>query len=351
MMRLRLRIVCGVFILGLVGGTAQIATSQGSTGYAVKKPVFGGGNSVQPWGILGDYVKASLKNSGWDVQLCRSCQGGPRQARLLTSKAIPPKPDAGSKDPVPPNGPIDFGATGAQFLKWVYHGTHDFAKDPGKPQTQVRVIANIQDPSYMLVAVKASSGITDLHQIAQKRMPVRLLATPQGGDTVPAILAYYGITKELVESSGGKMLTWNKPEDRKDVDVMIGFGALVHEEYDHWIDVSENLDMKFLDLPADLKKTLVKDYDLDEVDIPQGLLRGVEHVMHGVGRTGDVIYGRDDMPDDFAYTLAKALDEHKDYLQWTIVPFSYNPQNVWKCFDVPLHPGAARYYREKGYMK
>jgi TRAP-type uncharacterized transport system substrate-binding protein len=24
---------------------------------------------------------------------------------------------------------------------------------------------------------------------------------------------------------------------------------------------------------------------------------------------------------------------------------------VWKAYDVPLHPGAARYYRERGYMK
>jgi len=24
---------------------------------------------------------------------------------------------------------------------------------------------------------------------------------------------------------------------------------------------------------------------------------------------------------------------------------------VWKGYEVPLHPGAARYYKEKGYMK
>jgi TRAP-type uncharacterized transport system substrate-binding protein len=24
---------------------------------------------------------------------------------------------------------------------------------------------------------------------------------------------------------------------------------------------------------------------------------------------------------------------------------------VWKAFDIPLHPGAAKYYNEKGYMK
>jgi TRAP-type uncharacterized transport system substrate-binding protein len=57
------------------------------------------------------------------------------------------------------------------------------------------------------------------------------------------------------------------------------------------------------------------------------------------------------MPDDFAYTVAKALDEQQSLLQWAHLNFSYNRHTVWRAFGVPLHPGAARYYREMGYMK
>ena len=64
-----------------------------------------------------------------------------------------------------------------------------------------------------------------------------------------------------------------------------------------------------------------------------------------------MVYGRADMPDDFAYAVAKAIDEHQDLLQWRHLNFSYNVHNVWKAFEVPLHPGAARYYKERGYMK
>jgi TRAP-type uncharacterized transport system substrate-binding protein len=49
--------------------------------------------------------------------------------------------------------------------------------------------------------------------------------------------------------------------------------------------------------------------------------------------------------------VARALDEHKGVLQWTNMPFSYDSTTVWKLGDVPLHPGAAKYYRERGYMK
>jgi hypothetical protein len=31
--------------------------------------------------------------------------------------------------------------------------------------------------------------------------------------------------------------------------------------------------------------------------------------------------------------------------------FSYNVHAVWKGYEMPLHPGAARYYKEQGYLK
>jgi TRAP-type uncharacterized transport system substrate-binding protein len=49
------------------------------------------------------------------------------------------------------------------------------------------------------------------------------------------------------------------------------------------------------------------------------------------------------MPDDFAYTAAKAMDEQQELLQGRQPNFSYNIHNVWKAYEVPLHPGAARY--------
>jgi hypothetical protein len=45
------------------------------------------------------------------------------------------------------------------------------------------------------------------------------------------------------------------------------------------------------------------------------------------------------------------MDEQQQLLQWRHLYFSYNVHTVWNGYEVPLHPGAARYYTEKGYMK
>ena len=75
-------IILGLITLGLCIADAR-QTSAPPTGYAVKKPIFGGSCPICPWGAMGDIVKAALKPYGWDIQVCYTCAGGPRAARMV----------------------------------------------------------------------------------------------------------------------------------------------------------------------------------------------------------------------------------------------------------------------------
>jgi uncharacterized protein len=340
-------------LLAVMACCVSIANAQAvqaaKTGAAVKKPVFGGSGPNAGWGSIGLITKEAMKSYGWDIQICSACAGAERAARLVASAATPPK--GGPNDPPQPTTPLDFGATGSQYLWWAYEGSHGFAKDPEGPRKQLRLIANIQSPSYLVVAVKADSQVKDLADIKEKRLPVRILTLMRDGDLALNVLAYYGLTKQSLESLGGSIAGSNPP-DRNSFDVMIGFAAMDNmPEYEAWVDVTQRLDLRYLELPQELRTKLAKENDWEQGRIPFGLFRGVEHPIPAAVRTGTVIYGRSDMPDDLAYTLAKALDEHQDLLQWSNVTYSYNPFTVWKDFGVPLHPAAEKYYRERGYLK
>jgi len=321
------------------------------TGYAVRKPVLGGACPLCPWGKMAEIVKEAMAPYGWDIQICYVCAGGPREARMVAGAMMPQRRPTDTDTHPLPNGPIDFGVTGSQFLQWAYLGIDVFANDPEGPRRHLRMVANLQEPTWLLVAVKADSGITSLSDIVEKRLAVDMVArTSIGGGVVPGILNYYGLSKERVESFGG---TYRGDYDHgEDADVVIGFGSNVTApEYVLWTELSQRYDLKWLELAPDLRERLAKDLYLEQKNVPLGLFRGVDRPIPTVARTGTVIYGRTDMPDDFAYTLAKAMDEHQELLQWSHMNFSYNWRTVWKAFDVPLHPGAARYYRERGYMK
>jgi TRAP transporter TAXI family solute receptor len=353
-----MRLSAGCLLLVLLPslvGAVKLARAQ-ETGIRIKKPVFGGACKICPWGAVAEIVKAAMQTYGYDLQICYNCATADAPRIVAGAKmpepiekwwkqfpSIPP-----SQSPPPPHGPVDFGATSVQNLWWAYQGTHTYAGEG--PRKNLRLLATIQSPNYLIVAVKADLGITDLRQVKEKRWPVRILT--DGNEVSTAVLTYYGLTREAVESAGGHVGRGGVPEERRNFDVIIHGGSLGNApEFNVWYEVSQKYDLKYLELPEDLLAKVAKDSDMERRNIPNGLLRGIDHPIPTVARTGHAVYGRADMPDDFAYTVAKAMDEQQHLLQWAHLNFSYNRHTVWKAFGVPLHPGAARYYRELGYMK
>lgn len=333
-----------LFVLSLL---AAIPVAAQETGIKIKKPVFGGACKACPWGAMAEIVRAAMKPYGYDVQICYTCSGIDAPRIVAGAKRGPaPKPQSLTPIP-PPEGPVDFGATAVHFLWAAYRGVGAYAADG--PMTNLRLLANIQDPLYLVVAVKADTGITDLRQIREKKLPVRIIGNLETAYS-DAVLRYYGITAGELQAWGGRMLRADA-EGRKNFDVVIHeAGRGNPPEFDLFNEISITTELRYLDLPEELLAQMAAQFDLERHDIPVGFLRGIDRTIPTVTRSGTVVYGRADMPEDFAYAVAKALDEQQDLFAWSNNTFSYNRYRVAKAFGVPLHPGAARYYREKGYL-
>jgi hypothetical protein len=89
----------------------------------------------------------------------------------------------------------------------------------------------------------------------------------------------------------------------------------------------------------------------DAKDDIEELLRGAERPIPTVMRSAHVIYVREEAPERFAYTVAKALDEHQELFRMYGDPWYYDTRLVAKSTVIPLASGAERYYRERGYLK
>jgi hypothetical protein len=331
---------------------ASIPAQLPGIGIAAHKPVFGGACKTCPWGAMADVVKAALVPYGYDLQICYHCFMGDAP-RIVGDARMPPpwNPHMGngvipdSYIPPPPNGRVEMGATADQILIAAYDGTGAYAKEG--PRRQLRLLANIASPVYIIVAVKRGAGITDLAQLKDHMGPLKIVAD---ADVSGVIFPYYGASMDALKAAGDTFAPALVPAQRAGADVIIHYGTLANApEFNIWYDASQRDDLVYLQLPDDLLARMAHDLGLERRDIPTGLLRGQETPIHTVARSGTAIYGRTDMPDDFAYTVAKALDEQQDLFQWSMGVFSYNRYRVAKVGDVPLHPGAARYYRERGY--
>lgn len=322
-------------------------------GIAAHKPVFGGACKTCPWGVVADVVKAALAPYGYDVQVCYHCFMADAPRIVGDARTPPPwNPHMGGEVipdsfiPPPPQGHVEFGATADQFLIAAYDGTGAYAKDG--PRRQLRLIANIASPVYLIVAVRRGSGLTDLAQLKDHKGPLKIVAD---ADMAGVIFPYYGVSMDGLKASGATFASSLSPSQRADADVIIHYGNLANSpEFNIWYDASQREDLVYLQLPEALLAKLSSGLNLERRDLPAGLLHGQEGPIHTVARTGTAVYGRADMPASFAYLVAKALDQQQDLFEWTVGNYSYNRYRVAKVGDVPLHPGAARYYRERGYL-
>ncbi|MBN1601313.1 MAG: TAXI family TRAP transporter solute-binding subunit [Chitinispirillaceae bacterium] len=328
--------------------------SSAQTSIEEKEPVFGGACRLCPWGVMAEVVQTAMIPYGYNVQICYNCNAADAPRIVSEARTPPPyRPDPNVPEILAPRnvpglGKVDFGATAIKFLSDAYHGTGIY--EPDGPRSNLRLIANIQSPGYFLVAAKKKTGITDLSQIREKRWPVRVLAA--GVQSNPErILSYFGLSKDEIEAAGGHIGNSHEDEENFDIAIGSGDGSVSAPEWRVWLEISEKYDLEFIQLPDDLLKQLAEENKEKIGIIPVGLYRGIEQSIPTVVSSGTAIYGRDDMPDDFAYNVAKAMDEQQQLLQWTHLKFSYNVHTVWKAFDVPLHPGAERYYRERGYIE
>jgi uncharacterized protein len=329
---------------------AQETIDVGKTGWDVKRPVMAGAcESGCPWGELGDFVRESMKPLGYSVIICRNCNRsyGPR---LVSRHDFPPPLDEinlSDGTNVRVNARVDFGVTSSAMLFNAFKGT------PGgkEPYSNLRLIAKLEDPYYFLVASRKESGIKDFNRIKQLHQPVKIMGADAG---VMAILKYYGITQEDIEAWGGKMRVTSEEALKGDFDIVAGFLAspALNPESSSWTTLSQKFDLYFLELPEDLLKIIAQqNVDAEFVEVHYGLLRGVNRRIKTLGRSGESVFARDDTPDQAAYDLAKAIDENHGALKWFIRIYTYDPKSVWQNFGVPLHPGAAKYYREAGYLK
>jgi len=329
---------------------AQEDIDVGKTGWAIKRPLMAAAcDRGCPWGELGDFVKESMKPFGYSVILCRNCNRtyGPG---LVSNHEYPPSLDEINLEDgvnVRVDAPVDFGVTSSAMLSAAYKATL-----AGKgPYKNLRLIAKIEDPFYYLIAVKKESGIKDFTRIKQQHLPIRIM----GADAnMMSILKYYGMTADSIKAWGGKTGISNSEAKKGEFDMIAGFLAspALNPESSIWTTLSQQFDLYFLELPEDLLKQIVKqNVDAEVVEVRHSLLRGVDRRIKTLGRSGEAVFARDDIPEQAAYDLAKAMDENHGALKWFIRVYTYDQKTVWQNFGVPLHPGAERYYREVGYIK
>jgi len=211
----------------------------------------------------------------------------------------------------------------------------------GKQFRDVRALFPMFDTAFHLVVLRRS-GITTLAQLDKRSLGVGPRAGTSG-TYVPDIMRILGIAAEIKYGSLDDLAT-ELLAGRYDADApMTGLPSPSVAA----VEIKEPL--TFIRLTHEQIDAVRKAMpELSSSTISSKIYRSLESDYDTFGVYNFAI-GRADLPDELVYQLLKVLFENAQALA-AEVPAALEtiPRNVDKDTFLPLHPGAIRYYRERG---
>lgn len=102
---------------------------------------------------------------------------------------------------------------------------------------------------------------------------------------------------------------------------------------------------------AQIKELTAKAHEFSRMDIPANTYKGQTEKIAAVG-VYYVMVAHADLSEDLIYKITKVIFENKDYLLGRHKFFTdLEPENILSGLVAPLHPGAAKYYKEAGVIQ
>jgi TRAP-type uncharacterized transport system substrate-binding protein len=223
----------------------------------------------------------------------------------------------------------------------------------------LRALARFPHFDQLALAVKKETGLNSFGELIEKKYPLRISTAPPNHPAywvTDQIFQAYGLRFADVERWGGKVTFEERQRGRLDALRTHAIDAVFDEALmtQRWKVITDEIDFTFLSLDEHALRHC-EGLGMQRGFIPQRRLRGVERDIPTVDFAGWLLYCREDLPDDYAYHVVRALDENKKMIESLFQPGQGLTGSIVSgelCRDtgIPLHSGAAKYYREKGWL-
>ena len=214
-----------------------------------------------------------------------------------------------------------------------------------EPAVNLRHLATFY-PQVFQIVVRVDSGVTTVADLAGKALAVGLRGHT-GEQMARHVLQIYGLTYDDMAEVNHISYT-DAVSLMKDGHIDC-FMVVTTVPAGAGMDVAASRDIDVLALPED-KLAALRGLNAQYVPrtIPAGTYPGQDTDIATFG-TWTQLIARSDMPDDDAYTITRAVAENLAAMSAIVQAMDgIGLDQLAQDVGVPLHPGAARYYREVG---
>ena len=246
------------------------------------------------------------------------------------------------------NGELDFGWAVSYSPELAMQG--ELFQTPGVKYDKLRFVASFYD-TYLHFMVRADSDIETLADLEGKRIGVGTQQQQQTY-TFPIILDYYDLSYEKIEEAGGTIAyVGNQDGVQMLQDGTLDFYLLI-AGYPSALPMAADqaIGIKLISLSDEIADAINNEVaSLQKTIIPKGTYSGVTEDVIAL-KSPYILMTNEDVSEDIVYKMCAAIYDDKSI--WDDVvkgyPTGINIDRALEAYVIPMHPGAEKYYREKG---
>ena len=225
-----------------------------------------------------------------------------------------------------------------------------------KPFPDVRALFSVQDTMYYFMFARKDFPVDSVEELIEKKLPVRVCTLSPGSVTEMQFrnaLASKNVTWDDIKKWGGKVnfVKWGDGVSLiKDGHADLICAAALGKA--GWaMELATVRDMKVLKWSPALLDAINKKTGTKTATMPAGLYKGIDYTVDCPASSGEIIVNAK-VSDKVVYAIVKAMAEGADEYRNHHAAFrSFTAKGMPSGLFLPLHPGAAKYYKEMGYMK
>ncbi len=239
-------------------------------------------------------------------------------------------------------GEVDMGLVQSDVGFRAYNGIGDFK---GRKVSKLRAVLSLHEEPFHIIASKSIKKFADLKG---KRVNI---GNPGSGQRSSAEALFkvtpFGFKDMTVEGLKASEAPDYLSDGRIDAYFYtVGVGSA------NIVDVATSHGINIISVPDDLIAKLLKGRPYYvKTEIPGGVYPGVKEPVTTFAVKATLLTTTD-LPDKVVYDVVKTLFENFDKFKKTHpVLTRLTPEKMLEGLPAPLHPGAAKYYKERGWVK